>query len=123
MSRARFRERALLVDVYDLYRRWVKDRHAKARARQLIEFFKPSVRPTSHPITVILAATVTELDQRIRSKWSLALQYAHANDVAPKDLPGFMDKHGGMAGCAQAFADLSKKKSGEKANKKPTRKR
>jgi hypothetical protein len=115
VSRERFRERALLVDVYDLYRLWVKDGHAKARAKQLNKIFKLSVRPNAHPITVIIAATVTVLDQKIRSKWSLALQYAHANNVAPEDLAEFMDQNGGMAGCAQAFADFGR--TNERASK------
>jgi hypothetical protein len=119
VSRERFRERALLVEVYDLYLRWVKDRLPKKRAQQLIKFYKPRVRANAHPITVIIAATVTQQDQKIRSKWSLALQYAHANNVAPEDLGDFMDQNGGMAGCAQAFGDLGKKKGrASKSNKK-----
>jgi hypothetical protein len=124
VSRERFRERALLVEVYDLYRRWVRVNRAKTRAQQLIEFFGPGVRANAHPITVILAATLTQLDQKIRSKWSLALQYAHANDAAPKDLSSFMDEHGGMAGCAQAFGNLGKRKGGaSKPNKKAATKK
>jgi hypothetical protein len=118
VSRARFRERELLIGVYELYRRWVKDNRAKGRALQLIQLFKPSVRLSAHPITVIIAAAVTVLNPKIRSKWSLALQYAHGSDVAPKDLADFMDEHGGMAGCATACGDLKSNGGVSKPKKK-----
>jgi hypothetical protein len=83
----------------------------------MIKLFQPRVRGAAHPITVILASTLTTLDQQIRSKWSLALQYASQKNVAPEDLSSFMDENGGMAGCAKQFARLNKTKHGV-SNKK-----
>jgi hypothetical protein len=121
----RFKERALLAAVYDLYRVWVDERHSKSRAQAMIKLFQPRVRGAAHPITVILASTLTTLDQQIRSKWSLALQYASQKNVAPEDLSSFMDENGGMAGCAKQFARLNKTKHGvsNKKRKVATRKK
>jgi hypothetical protein len=114
----RFKERAFLAAAYDLYRSWLKDGRAEIRAVDVIKMFKPSVRGTAHPITVILAATFTTQDKKIRSKWSLALRYASQKNVAPEELSSFMDKNGGMAGCAQQFARLNKTKRGVSKTKK-----
>jgi len=113
----RFKERAFLAAAYDLYRSWLKDGREKIRAADVIKMFKPGVRGTAHPITVILAAAFTTQDKKIRSKWSLALQYASQNDVRPEELSSFMDQNGGMAGCAQQFARLNRTKRGV-SNKK-----
>jgi hypothetical protein len=114
----RFRERAILAAIYDLYRSWRDDRRATIRAQAMIKLFKPRVRDAAHPITVILASTLTTLDQQIRSKWSLALQYASQKNVAPEELSSFMDVNGGMAGCAKQFARLNKAKHGVSKKKR-----
>jgi hypothetical protein len=117
-ERERFRDRAVLAAVYDLYRSWVNDGRAKTRARAMIKLFQPRVRGAAHPITVILASTLKTLDQQIRSKWSLAVQYASRKNVAPEKLSSFMDQNGGMAGCAKQFARLHKAKHGVPKKKK-----
>jgi hypothetical protein len=116
-SQQRFRERELLAAVYALYMRWVKDGHSKGRAQQLIKFFSPKVRRSAHPITVILATAHTTLPMQIRSKWSLALQYANQKNVTPENLSSFMDKNGGMAGCATEFARHKRAKDGTSKKK------
>jgi hypothetical protein len=117
-KRERFRDRSALAAVYALYRSWRKDGRAKIRAVNVIKIFKLSVRGTAHPITVILAATLPTLDAQIRSKWSLALRYASQKNVAPEELSSFMDKNGGMAGCAEQFAGLKKTNHGVSNTKK-----
>jgi hypothetical protein len=117
-ERERFRDRAVLAAVYALYRSWLAARQSRDNARRICNIFRLKVRRNVHPTAVILAATLPRLDKKIRSKWSLALQYASQNDVPPEDLSSFMDQNDGMAGCAQRFARLNKTKHGVSKTKK-----
>jgi hypothetical protein len=107
-SRGRYRERPYLAAVYQLYRDWRQDKQAKSRAEKMAEICGISLRSDFHPISVLLACSSPGTDEKMRSKWSLALQFAYKKDVSPSDLASFMDANGGMAGCASKFAKLNK---------------
>jgi hypothetical protein len=107
-SRKRYRERPYLAAVYQLYREWRQDDRSKLRAEKMAALDGKSLRSDAHPISVMLACSSPGTDEKLRSKWSLALQFARKNGVWPSDLGNFMDAHGGMAGCVRKFALLHK---------------
>ena len=117
-SRKRYRERPYLAAVYQLYRDWRQDKQAKSRAEKMAEICGISLRSDFHPISVLLACSSPGTDEKMRSKWSLTLQFANENDVSSSDLASFMDAHGGMAGCASKFAKLNKASKLQRALKK-----
>jgi hypothetical protein len=118
----RYHERPYLRAVYKLYLKWLADRRAKARARQLAKLYETPWRRDKHPIGMIIDCSAPGADGKMRSKWSLALRFAHAKDIPASKLSSFMDEHDGMAGCARAFAALNKKsKQYQALKRKPQR--
>jgi hypothetical protein len=105
-SRSRFREREYLGAVYELYSVWRNDKHSKANAWTLAKFCKLQPRPTAHPIRVIIDCTSPDADDKTKSRWTLALRFAHQEKVEPTDLASFLaaDGEGGLAGRARAYA-------------------
>jgi hypothetical protein len=62
--------------------------------------FMTPVRADSHPIRVIIDATCTQPDLRMRSRWTRALEFAVQRNVTSGDLPKFIKANGGISGCA-----------------------
>jgi hypothetical protein len=58
------------------------------------------VRAGWHPIRIIIEASCSRPDLRMRSRWTRALEYALARKVAPSDLSRFFRANSGVAGCA-----------------------
>ena len=58
------------------------------------------VRADSHPIRIIIDATCTQPDLRMRSRWTRAIEFAVQRNVASSDLPKFIKANGGISGCA-----------------------
>lgn len=59
------------------------------------------VRANWHPLRVIIEATMwTEIDYRTRSRWTRALEYAIAQNIASDQLSQFFRANNGIAGCA-----------------------
>jgi hypothetical protein len=83
----------------------------------MAKLYGKSLRSDSHPIGVLIACSSPDTDEKLRSKWSLALQFAYSNRVAPANLWSFMLRPGGMAGCAAEFAKLNKKRKQQRASK------
>jgi len=122
-SHKRYRERPYLAAVYQLYRDWVQDKNPTGRAAQMAALCSKSLRSDAHPISVLLACSSPGTDQKMRSKWSLALRFAYAKyDVSASDLDNFMDAHDGMAACASEFAPLNKALKQKQALKKKQKK-
>jgi hypothetical protein len=64
------------------------------------------VRAGWHPIRIIIDASCTQVDLRLRSRWTRALEFALARNVSPNDLPRFFRANGGIAGCADLAAKI-----------------
>jgi hypothetical protein len=70
------------------------------------------VRVGRHPIRIIIDASSSQPDLRMRSRWTRALQYALARKVAPSDLSRFFRANSGVAGCADLASKIGPKHRG-----------
>lgn len=69
------------------------------------------VRANCHPIRIIIDATCSQHDLRLRSRWTRALAFAAQRNVASSDLLQFIKANGGISGCA----DLASKTKAQHA--------
>lgn len=73
------------------------------------------VRAGWHPIRIIIDASCTQTDLRLRSRWTRALEYTLARNVSPDDLPRFIRANGGIAGCADLACKIRLRGRGSQA--------
>jgi hypothetical protein len=102
-TRQRFWERFYLQEVYEVWWRWPASERMSF-ARQAARLSKIAARPGSHPIRVLIDCTSPATNEKMRSRWALALRLADVLSVPPSKLEKLSDKHGGVAGCARAYA-------------------
>jgi hypothetical protein len=102
-TRQRFWERFYLQEVYEVWWSWPANKRTSF-ARQAARLSKIAVRPSAHPIRVLIDCTSPNTNERMKSRWTQALRLAEALSVQPKNLEKLSDKHGGVAGCARAYA-------------------
>lgn len=58
------------------------------------------VRKNCHALRVIVDATCSQGDFKIRSRWTRALEHAVLQKIDPEELTRFIRANGGIAGCA-----------------------
>jgi hypothetical protein len=114
-ERQRFRERFYLQAVYELWWSWPASERMSF-ARQAARLSKIAVRPGSHSIRVLINCTSPATEEKMRSRWTLALRLADVLSVPPPKLEKLGKKHGGVAGCARAYAAHLKKLGAKKQN-------
>jgi hypothetical protein len=114
--RSRLRERPYLQAVYKLYRDWRKDGHSESSSKQIAKMWGISLRKDSHPIRIIIDCSSPETDEKMRSRWTLALRHAHAEHIEPPNLDKFFSEEGagGLAGRAGAFEARQRKAAAAK---------
>jgi hypothetical protein len=102
-TRRGFWERFYLQEVYEVWWSWPAS-EGMSFARQAARLSKIAARPGSHPIRVLIDCTSPTTNEKMRSRWALALRLADVLSVPPSKLEKLGDKHGGVAGCARAYA-------------------
>jgi hypothetical protein len=107
-KRRRFAFYRYLRAIYRTYKRFRRTESREAIRQSLLAAL--SLRPTSmnHPIRILIDAT-SHVDNKTRSRRSLALRYATRQGVGPKDLQQFLEANGGVSGCAERYAALRPK--------------
>jgi len=69
-------------------------------------------------VRTIINATSTGIDAKTASRWSQALRYCWRQRDEWSDLQGFIRTHGGIAGCASAFANRKRQaRTGKRARR------
>jgi hypothetical protein len=104
-SRSRFAFYDYLAAVFEFYVQLRRKNQAKTAARQMVKLFGLRTQKRTHPFRVIIDATSTA-DNKTKSRWTRALQYAWRERREWKDLKAFLQENGGTAGCAARFAAL-----------------
>jgi hypothetical protein len=107
-SRSRFAFYDYLAAVFELYVRLRRRNQAKTAARRIANLCDLRNRKHAHPIRVIIGATST-VDNKTKSRWTRALQYAWHERREWTDLKAFLRENGGPAGCAARFAAVKSK--------------
>jgi hypothetical protein len=118
-SRTRFWERKYLRAVYEVWRSWPSD-VKKLFARQMAKLCKISARASSHAIRIIIDCSSPKTDEKMKSRWTLALRFAHARHIEPSNLDKFFTEKGagGLAGRASAFEGRQRKARKARSKKK-----
>jgi hypothetical protein len=109
--RSRFKERPYLQAVYELYRDWREDGHSTIRSEQAAKMCGITLREDSHPIRTIIDCSSPNTDEKMKSRWTLALRHANAKRIEPSNLDKFFSEEGagGLAGRASAFEARQRK--------------
>jgi hypothetical protein len=95
-----------LTAVLELVAWWMAENRALERAQRALRLRHITPFDQEEPFAAIIRCTAdsTKIDKRTRSKWSRALRYALAYNVASEPLEGFMKRKGGINECAVKFA-------------------
>jgi hypothetical protein len=91
-----------LTRVYGVVRAWPKADRAM-RARELLKLANKQVAAKSEPFALVILCTSKSdwVDNKLRNRWSRALQLADRHNVNPKGLRDFVQDRGGLAKCAR----------------------
>jgi hypothetical protein len=116
-TRQRFWERTYLQAVYEVWWSWPSGKKTSC-AKRAARLSGISARPSSHPIRILIDCTSPATKEKMRSRWTLALRLADVLRVPPSALEKFGNKHGGVAGCARAYAMRLKGLAAKKKNVK-----
>jgi hypothetical protein len=112
-KRQRFWERTYLQAVYEVYWSWPSGlRQSFGRQAARLSGILP--RPGSHTIRVLIDCTSPTTKEKMKSRWTLALRLAADLKTAPSQLENLGKKHGGVVGCARAYAARRKRLAAEK---------
>jgi hypothetical protein len=114
-SRTRFWERKYLRAVYEVWRSWPSD-EKKSFAMQMAKLCKISARRGSHAIRIIIDCSSPKTDEKMKSRWTLALRFANARHIEASNLDKFFSERGagGLAGRASAFEARQRKAAAAK---------
>jgi hypothetical protein len=107
-SRSRFAFYDYLAAVFEFYVQLRRTKQAKKAARLIAKMFGLRNQKRTHPIRVIIDAT-SATDNKTKSRWTRALQYAWRKRRKWRDLKRFLRENGGPAGCAEQFAAVHPK--------------
>jgi hypothetical protein len=114
-GRRRFGVYQYLTDLYQVYLELRSRRIARKATRRIAKQMHLSIRSNSHPIRILIEATVVAEDNRTKSRWTQALKYAAGWRQRPERLNWFFKECRGIAGCARKYA-LNKKAARRKSN-------
>jgi hypothetical protein len=105
-SRQRFAFYTYLAEVIGLYRLLRRQKIAKPSAGRIAKLFGIRTQKRTHSIRIIIDATSSTTDPKMRSRWTRALRYAWRERNRWKKLQEFMRLNGGPAGCAARWSAL-----------------
>jgi hypothetical protein len=94
-ARGRFWERPYLQAVYEVCWSWPGEK--RSFARQAARLCKIQVRPSSHWFRILIDCTSPHTDEKMKSRWTLALRYAYVQSVEPSGLAEFLGGKGKVA--------------------------
>jgi len=92
-----------LKAVYRLVRSWEKQGFSMAAAQRALQLVGSDRDLKNEPFSIVILAT-SEVDFRMRSKWSRALRYAREAKLRKQSLGAFIRRAGGINACASQFA-------------------
>jgi hypothetical protein len=103
MTRDRNAVLEYLQAVFRAVKRWDQQNRVKTLVRRAQAFAGIAADSNSDLFAIVIQATADNVAAKTRSKWSRALRFVAAYRRG-KPFMKFMIKHGGISGCATAFA-------------------
>jgi len=98
-----------LEAVLNLYWRWKKKDELRARRKELATHLDQDLRHGKRVLHLLIEAS-SKRDPGIQSRWARALIFCSRNVTAirKEGFDGFVDRHGGISGCAGQMAKRQK---------------
>jgi hypothetical protein len=95
-----------LLHVYAAVWNWPREHRKRYASRAVKLAGRTPDRAISDPFAAIIFCTSepAKVNEKLRSKWSRALRFVAFNDVPPVKFKTFVTEHGGVKGCAEAWA-------------------
>ena len=93
-----------LATVFNFYVVLKRTDDSRTVAKRMAELAGLNHQPDCHPIRTIIDATSTA-DRKSKSRWTQALRFAWRERSKYKNLPECLRANGGIAGCAEKWAD------------------
>jgi hypothetical protein len=90
---------------------WTDLEEAARLARRVAKVYKLDARKNKGPILTLIDAT-SKQDRQVKSRWTVAIEYGVAQNARGTALKKFLEKNGGVAGCAKKRAALRRRKLG-----------
>jgi hypothetical protein len=85
---------------------WSDPDAAAEVAQQVAKLHDLKIRRGNSPIRTVIDATSKTEDRQERSRWTQAIEYAVVKEAPGKGFKKFLDRNGGVAGCATKMAEL-----------------
>ncbi len=126
-GKRRFAHYDYLQRVYSLYSELRENGLGKKASARIGKLFDRPIERNTHLVRAIINVTSAGIDAKTASRWSQALRYCWRERGDWSDLRRFMRTHGGIAGCASAFANRKRqgkvngKNQHDQAHKHPVR--
>jgi hypothetical protein len=100
-----------LIAVYGTYQKWKDDGISKKMSRRLLKRIRVPRRKGTTAARILIDATCSALNQKQKSRWSRALEFASMKNVSPNNLLAFLNTNAGIAGCARSAAKRKPKRN------------
>lgn len=91
--------------VFNIYAAWQHAGDTRTASNRIARLAGLSHQPGRHPLRVLIDAS-SSADRRVVSRWCRALRYAWRERFKWQDLTECLRANGGVAGCAQKWADM-----------------
>ena len=96
-----------LEKVYEFYSELRAKRQALPTSRKIAKTFNIDVRSDSHPIAIIIKASLSNKTDQAVNRWTQCLRQAWADRNSWSDFESYLKEQGGIRGCAEKFANAN----------------
>ncbi len=108
-GKRRFAHYYYLQSVYEPFREMGgASTTGKQVAKRIVEIYGVKPREKSSLLRVIIAATSSDVDAKMASRWTQALRYIWRQRFEWNSWQQFVEESGGIAGCARSLAIFKK---------------
>jgi hypothetical protein len=105
-----------LAEVYGFYRSLRDKNVAQKASKKIAKLFKIKIRNDSHPIGIIIRASLSNQADEFVNRWTQCLRYAWARRRDWDTLDDFFKNNGGIRGCAERFSERNSRKRYVRSN-------
>jgi hypothetical protein len=99
-------------------RDWTDSAGSRRSAKHVAALCQVGTRKNKSPIRTLIDATSNQ-DRQVKSRWAQALEYAVAKRAPRSGFKKFLERNGGVHGCARKMAKVRKVKPPKSQSKAP----
>jgi hypothetical protein len=109
-SKTRFAIYKLLKAVYRVYVAWRCRGVAKRSAHALARGLSIKLRKGMSPFRILIEVIIPKANHKQKSRWVRALEYVYSQNTPVDKFRTFVQRHGGLAGCASLAVSMTRKR-------------